>query len=300
MGEARQSPGQIGRGRYDDRVTTLRLVTWNICSGRTRAGDRFDLDLTLAALRSLDADVVALQEVDRFLPRSGNVDQAGALAAALGMEACYAPAQLGVPAGLASRDAGPASAGPASRDAGPARAGPATQEAEPAEAEPAGAGPAAPAYGIALLSRLPIETIETVRLPRGAGDEPRVAQVARIVAGGRPLTVAGTHLSYVQLANVTQLRALLRYLAGRPAPRLLVGDLNMWRPVLRAASWPRWRTLVRGRTYPNRPPGVWRPAVQLDHVLASGSRTMQVRRTRIVASPASDHRAAVVDLGWPD
>ena len=52
-------------------VTVLRLASWNIFRGRTRDCDRFDLELVLAALRDLDADVVALQEVDRDQEESG-------------------------------------------------------------------------------------------------------------------------------------------------------------------------------------------------------------------------------------
>ena len=74
---------------------TVRLATWNIFGGRTWDGARVDLDLTLATLRRLDADLVALQEVDRDLPRSGRVDQARALGEALGMDWRFAPALLG-------------------------------------------------------------------------------------------------------------------------------------------------------------------------------------------------------------
>ncbi|HYT26809.1 MAG TPA: endonuclease/exonuclease/phosphatase family protein [Actinomycetota bacterium] len=251
-------------------VTKLRLATWNIFSGRTREGDRVDLDLTLATLRALDADVVALQEVDRDQDRSGRADQARVLADGLGMGWRFAPALSGTPGGAA-------------------------EPPPPGAPDPGGA-----AYGVALLSRLPLGREETVRLPRAGRDEPRVALVA---AAGRPtpLTVAATHLTFVPGSNAGQLRALQRHLAAWPPPRLLLGDLNLWLPLVRAVSLPGWRPLARGRTWPNRPPATVRPEVQLDHVLASGP-GVRLRRSRVQAGPASDHRAVVVEveLDLPD
>ncbi|HZD70859.1 MAG TPA: endonuclease/exonuclease/phosphatase family protein, partial [Actinomycetes bacterium] len=113
--------------------TSLRAVTWNTRGCRTREGDRVDLDLTAATLRSLDADLVALQEIDREQRRSGGADQARALGDALGMGWRYAPALLG----------------PADQPERWRRAGP-------------GGDPGGPAYGIALLSRLELEEVETI------------------------------------------------------------------------------------------------------------------------------------------
>jgi endonuclease/exonuclease/phosphatase family metal-dependent hydrolase len=245
----------------------LQVATWNIFGGRTWDGARVDLDLTLATLRRLDADVVALQEVDRDLPRSGRVDQARLLAEALGMTWRFAPALLGTPGGW--RPAGP---GPGD--------------------------PGGPAYGIALLSRLPLGEVETVRLPRRGDEEPRVAQVAEVVVGGSRFTVTGTHLSFVPHSGLGQLRGLLRRLDGRGGRRLLLGDLNLWWPLVRVAAPPGWRPLVRGGTFRNRPPGSLHPRVQLDHVLAAGGGGPLPRRARIVGGPASDHLAVRVDLDW--
>ena len=131
--------------------------------------------------------------------------------------------------------------------------------------------PGGTAYGIALLSRLPLDQVETVALPQSGRDEPRVGLVAGLADGGRRLTVAGTHLSFVPGPNVGQLRALQRHLDERGGPRLLLGDLNLWWPAVRLLSLPGWRPLVRGGTFRNRPPGSPAPLVQLDHVLAAGA-----------------------------
>jgi endonuclease/exonuclease/phosphatase family metal-dependent hydrolase len=249
----------------------LTVATWNIFAGRTWNGSRVDLDLTLAVLRRLDADLVAVQEVDRDQARSHRADQARLLGEALGMEWRYAPALLGTPG-----------------------------SPEGWRAPAAGnADPGGTAYGIALLSRLPLERVETVPLPRSGRDEPRVALVAGLADGGRRLTVAGTHLSFVPGPNLGQLRAIQRHLDGLGGPRLLLGDLNLSWPAVRLLSLPGWRPLVRGGTFPNRPPRSPAPRVQFDHVLAAGAAaSLHPRGARIVTGPASDHRAVVVELEW--
>jgi endonuclease/exonuclease/phosphatase family metal-dependent hydrolase len=253
-------------------VTILRVASWNICRGRTRERDRFDLGLVLAALRALDADVVALQEVDRDQQESGAGDQARVLAEALGMDWRYAPTLLGA--------VGPGSGGgrPAATPAGPG-----------ADLD------AGPAYGIALLSRRPFRRSVTLPLPQGRGSEPRVALLTEVPTGAGPVTVAGTHLANSFPANARQLRFLQRELSGWPAPRLLLGDLNLWLPLVRVASRRGWRPLVRGGTWRNRPPGAFGWTVQLDHVLASGA-GLRAGRSRIHAGPASDHRAVLVEI----
>ena len=62
----------------------LRVATYNILAG-TRG-----VDGVVAAIRSLDADLVALQEVDNRTRRSGRVDQPEVIAEALGMEVAFA------------------------------------------------------------------------------------------------------------------------------------------------------------------------------------------------------------------
>jgi endonuclease/exonuclease/phosphatase family metal-dependent hydrolase len=253
-------------------VTRLLTVgSWNIFAGRTWDGARVDLDLVVATLRRLDADLVAVQEVDRDQERSHRADQARQLGEALGMEWRYAPALLGT-------------------------------RGQPERWRPPAAGeddPGGVAYGIALLSRLPLEQVETVLLPQSGRDEPRVALVAALDGDGRRLTVAGTHLSFVPGSNLVQLRTLQRHLDERGGPRLLLGDLNLWWPAVRLLSRPGWRPLVRGATFRNRPPGSPGPMVQLDHVLAAGAgHALRARRGRIVSGPASDHRAVVVELEW--
>lgn len=62
----------------------LRVVTYNIHHG-TDAHDRSSMDQIAEVLAYLDADIIALQEVDMYLPRSGWKKQAAELARRLDM-----------------------------------------------------------------------------------------------------------------------------------------------------------------------------------------------------------------------
>lgn len=64
---------------------TLRVLAYNIHHGEGRDGV-LDLDRIAAVVRRLDPDLVALQEVDRGVERTGRVDQAAALGELTGLE----------------------------------------------------------------------------------------------------------------------------------------------------------------------------------------------------------------------
>jgi endonuclease/exonuclease/phosphatase family metal-dependent hydrolase len=63
----------------------MRICTYNIHGGRD-AENRPSLPTIAASLQSVAPDLCLLQEVDRFLPRSGWEDQAARLGAAIGAE----------------------------------------------------------------------------------------------------------------------------------------------------------------------------------------------------------------------
>jgi endonuclease/exonuclease/phosphatase family metal-dependent hydrolase len=70
----------------------MRLATFNIKNGETPDGG-CDPDVLVDACRSLRADVLALQEVDRDAPRSGEVDQTALVATGSDLTGLYAPAR---------------------------------------------------------------------------------------------------------------------------------------------------------------------------------------------------------------
>jgi endonuclease/exonuclease/phosphatase family metal-dependent hydrolase len=253
----------------------VRIATFNILNGRSPADGRVDAGRLADAVRDLDADVLGLQEVDRDQPRSDCLDLTAVAAEAMGAVASRFVAALdGTPGGT-------------------------WRPATGAER------PGAPAYGIALLSRLPVRAWRVVRLPAlpsrvpvlfpGARrpvlvrDEPRVAVAADVEGPFGPVTVATTHLSFVPGWNVVQLRRLVRALGTRTGPLLLTGDLNLEPP--RPARAAGLRSLAAAPTFP-----VDVPVRQLDHVLARG----RVRATGAAEAPLlplSDHRPLVVPVG---
>src|SRR5918995_3129769 len=70
----------------------MRLASFNIKNGMSDDGS-CDPDVLVSACRMLRADVLALQEVDRGLPRSNEADQTAIVAAGCGLKGLYAPAR---------------------------------------------------------------------------------------------------------------------------------------------------------------------------------------------------------------
>lgn len=256
----------------------MRIATFNIMSGRSAADGRLVPERLAAAIAALDADVVALQEVDRNQPRSAHRDLAAEAAAAMNaVDYRYQPTVVGTP----GHDWRPVTEAPL----------------------PDGA----PTYGIALLTRLPISQWSTstlraapvygpVVVPGARGkmrvvpvrDEPRAVITAAIDRPAGRLLVAATHLSFIPGWNVFQARRVVKALAAQPAAcRLLLGDLNV--PGRAAAVATRWRRLADPPTWPAPD-----PRVQFDHVMADAP--LRVTAAAALALEISDHRALVVEL----
>lgn len=261
----------------------LRIASFNLLHGMSPDDGRVDAGRLVRAVRVLDADVLALQEVDRNQLRSGSLDLAKLAAEAIGAaDWRFVPAVIGTPG----------------------------ERWRPAVDGETSTGPA---YGIAIASRLPVHGWRTVHLPPapmrapvrvsrpGPGrarrvmllldDEPRVGLAAVVEVGGQRITVAGTHLSYVPGWNVRQLRLLRHRLRDLPRPRVLVGDLNM--PGRLPAAVTGWSAAVRAATFP-----AGAPQVQLDHVLVEPG-PLVVRGSGALALELSDHRAVYADLTMP-
>ncbi|HMR48401.1 MAG TPA: endonuclease/exonuclease/phosphatase family protein [Arachnia sp.] len=265
----------------------MRLVTFNLWSGRSaklgasaaaakgtrRWAKSVDLDLLRAAVRELDPDVLALQEVDVGQSRSHHADLTGIAAEAMGArEYRFVPTLAGTPGALWSLS------GPLHRPTGQ--------------------------YGIALLSRYPALRWQDVPLPAlrpsvkvmlpvvrqhlTVGEEPRAAIIANLDTPHGRIAVANTHLTWIPGSGIRQLREVTRYLGEFADPVLLVGDFNMWGPLPRMITG--FRPLAEHATYP-----ATRPSRQLDHIMLRGHGP-SVAATRAVRVAVSDHLALVVDF----
>lgn len=148
-------------------------------------------------------------------------------------------------------------------------------------------------YGSALLVRGSIDGAASLALPRVGRREGRAAVLAGVTVGGRRLSVAATHLSVHPDEASAQLAAVLDALAARPAPRLLLGDLNLDPDQLAAALGARPFAVADARA-PSFP--AHEPRLRIDHVVAEG--LALVSAEVLPAGPVSDHRAVAVEADW--
>lgn len=252
----------------------MRVATFNILHGRSLSDGKVDVSRLTRAVQELDADILALQEVDRDQPRSQLADLTEVAAKAMGaLDFRFVAALSGTPG--------------------------ATWVAATGREQPGTAS-----YGISLLSRWPVETWQVLRLPRipmrfpmwlpgprkvvVVHEEPRAAMIAAVRTPAGCVTVANSHLSFVPGWNRLQLAHIKRDLAPFPDPVLLMGDLNMTPPGPEQITG--FRPLASVRTFP-----IDEPTKQLDHVLLRGA-PAQVVGSRAVATELSDHRALIVEV----
>ena len=186
----------------------ITVSSMNMHGGVGIGGQPFDVE---AAIRGLDADVVALQET--WYPDSGP-DPVAAAAASLGAELFRVPLRpaaslrsIGIPA-----------------DSGPGHS------------------------GLAVLCRHRVTSYELADLGQMRGDPVRrQAQILSIELPDRSIVrIVATHLTH-RLVSPIQLARLIRYL-GASVPTVIAGDLNM--PGLFASRVPSYTMAVRGRTWP--------------------------------------------------
>lgn len=252
----------------------MRIATFNILHGRSPTDGRVDLDRYAQAIGDLDADVVALQEVDHLQERSYGADLTALAAEALRAdEHRFVAALSGNPGSM-------------------------WIAADGSEQ------PDSAAYGVALLSRYPVRTWEVVRLrpaplrtpllkhglrqARLVRDEPRVAVAAEVETPFGPITFANTHLTFLNWWNGRQLRMIRRSLAER-SPLMVMGDLNMG--VARASRISGLQPLATANTFPETAPDR-----QLDHLLVTADFPSEVVKAEARKLPVSDHLALTVEV----
>jgi endonuclease/exonuclease/phosphatase family metal-dependent hydrolase len=246
----------------------LRAMTYNIHHG-VGMDRRYDLNRIAEVIRNNNPDVVALQEVERFRPRTKNDNQPSVLAKKLGMHYSFAPVCNFSNIDKSSRSR----------------------------------------YGIAILSRYPITSREHFDISFGSANEPRGVLHARLNVNGIGLHVFCVHLGLRYRERNYQIERLLseeiinhaRYNGG---PKILLGDFNNWWPVKSAryvhthfhnacvvTGQKRLRTFGKFFNY-----------LCLDYIFTS--RDVSIRSCDVIrdgeASRASDHRPVVCTLQLPD
>lgn len=143
-------------------------------------------------------------------------------------------------------------------------------------------------FGNALLTRRPPSDVVGVPLPRVGRREPRAALLATVDVGGVDVTTVVAHLSRWREESEPQLRFVLELLRSRPAPRLLLGDLNRRANEVRMISDAGFDVAGGPPTYPAE-----EPRLRIDHLAVQ---ELTLDDVRAVATPCSDHRALVAQV----
>lgn len=263
----------------------MRITSWNFLHGQSlNPANAADSGQVAASLAS---DLLALQEIDLNLERSGGRNQSADLADAIGASSWgFAPTLQGTPGfswrGLREDERRVI-----------------TEREESAES----------LYGVAIASKVPVKKWLRYELgkawigmpllianekgkvaPFYVKDEPRVALAAVLDNGW---TVINTHLSFVPLVNIFQLLKLTRWakkIESEYATKvILLGDFNLpWGIPVRIT---RWHRATQALSYPS-----WKPAISFDYILM---REDSIKGATEFVHPQieiSDHRPISVEI----
>lgn len=238
----------------------FRIATFNLKHGAKTDGYMGNPDLVAEACAEIDADILALQEVDRYIWRSRFADLVQRAVGDTYTQAYFAQA-MGANA-------------------------------------LAGINPGGQ-YGNALLVKGRIDNVEEIpvlddyiRLKIGNRRyeivrEPRNAILADVYVGGHKIAVAATHLG--GKARQQQLSDVVAPLDLRPGSRILMGDLNTERKNTRA--WLGSTSLTLVESPPTCPAP--EPKRSIDHIATHG---LVVHSIEARILPVSDHLALIADV----
>jgi endonuclease/exonuclease/phosphatase family metal-dependent hydrolase len=238
------------------------------------------------AIAALSTDVIAVQEIDFNLPRSGEVNQIAEVASALGAKDwAFAPSIVGTP-GEKWRKLSNDDARLITNEGNQILSG---------------------SYGIGIASKIKVlkwHRLELGNSPIGmplvvptesetssrpkiraiyVHDEPRLAIAATLENG---FTIFNTHLSFVPGVNIAQLKKLKKWALeiGEETNTkvILMGDLNLPKNLPVALS--KWNSLITQSTYPS-----WGAKVQFDYILSDQLRPDEYQPLNFSPSGVSDH-----------
>jgi len=273
----------------------MRITSWNLLHGMEIPPNKSGPSVAALqkAIAELSTQVIAVQEVDYNLPRSGSVNQIGEIAAAMGAaDWAFAPSVIGTPGEQWHK----------------------LNESDLRIVNNTSSNTLDGSYGIAIASTIkvlkwhrlelgnspigmplvvPTES-ETSSKPKIRGiyvhDEPRLALAATLENG---FTVVNTHLSFVPGVNLSQLNKLKKWAlqigSQTNTKVLLMGDLNLPKNLPVALS--SWKSLVTKNTYPS-----WGAKVQFDYILSTQLTAGEYQP--LIFSPAgvSDHLPIGIEI----
>lgn len=155
-------------------------------------------------------------------------------------------------------------------------------------------------YGVALLSRFPLESVEQHPLPVEKGTEPRTVAHVLMKVHGQDVSIYVTHLTRRPFnggVRVRQSAAILKLMERDPRPKLLMGDMNdtpgsgplrlFTRELLDVFA-------LRGEGSADTYPLPVIPNLRIDYVLACDR--FMPRSSKVLRVKASDHYPVVADL----
>ena len=273
----------------------MRITSWNLLHGLqippNPAGP--SAPALQRAIAEIASDVIAVQEVDYLLPRTGGVNQISEIATAMSAtDWAFAPSVIGTPGEKWRK----------------------LNDRDPKYISNNSIGDLAGSYGIAIASNIPVIKWQRLELGRSVigmplvvptesetsskpkiraiyvHDEPRVALAATLQNG---FTVINTHLSFIPGVNLKQLNKLKRW-AQQIAREtntipIILGDLNLPKGIPVIGS--KWKSLVTQNTYPS-----WGAKIQFDYILANDLSGYQFTDRKTVKTGVSDHLPLRIEL----
>jgi endonuclease/exonuclease/phosphatase family metal-dependent hydrolase len=155
-------------------------------------------------------------------------------------------------------------------------------------------------YGVGIISRFPLESVEQFPLPVEPGTEPRT--VARILmkVHGQEVSIYVTHLTRRPFNGDIRMRqsaAIMKLMAADPRPKLLMGDMNDTpdsRPVRLFKRELMDVFALRGQGEAETYPLPVIPNLRIDYVMACDH--FMPKRSQVLHVKASDHYPVVADL----
>lgn len=269
----------------------MKITTWNALHGMATSPEAVTFP---DALAGIDTDLIALQELDYNLKRSGNIAQIEIAAQAIrASDWAFAPTVIGTP-------------GENPRHLRKHEHGIVTSMTRLHRNERS-------SYGIGIASKVPVKSWHRCELGRsriglpllipgedGSGkvrarfiyvrDENRAALAAVLENGW---IVVNTHLSFVPVVNLYQLIKVKRFarslaLEHGGAP-IILGDFNMIGGLPKFFTG--WSSLVIKKSYPR-----WKPSIQFDYILAPRLYKKRFASRDVDGAGVSDHIPLAVEV----